>query len=270
MLKVKEHGPVVKLLSARSFLGRAVYHAAAYWVDGMLIDTGCAYTAAEFGTAVASLPLQHIVNTHSHEDHIGANGLLQQTRKVSPLAHSLALPILAHPQLQPLQFYRRFFWGWPQPCEGNPVGEWVHTQHHRFQVIHTPGHSLDHICIYEPQEGWLFSGDTFIGGKDRAARPDYDIYAMIASLKKLASLHLTRLFPGSGTVRDDPADDIRRKAEYLEELGVQIRHLYQQGYGVREIKRRVLGPEPYITYLTLGHFRGKYLIQSYLQGLGVP
>jgi glyoxylase-like metal-dependent hydrolase (beta-lactamase superfamily II) len=267
MLKVEGHGPVVKILCARSVLGRAIYHAAAYWVDGLLIDTGCAHTAAELGRAVASLPLQQIVNTHSHEDHIGANGLLQQTREVSVLAHALALPILANPKLQPLQLYRRFFWGWPQPSQGNPVGEWITTGHHRFQVIRTPGHSLDHICVYEPQEGWLFTGDTFIGGKDRAARPDYDMYALIASLKKLASLHVTRLFPGSGTIRDRPADDIRRKVEHLEALGLQIRRLYQQGYSIAEIKRRVLGPEPFITYLTLGHFRGSYLIQSYLQGI---
>jgi glyoxylase-like metal-dependent hydrolase (beta-lactamase superfamily II) len=267
MLKVEEHGPVVKFLCARSILGRAVYHAAAYWVDGLLIDAGCAHTAAELCRAIAPFPLQHIVNTHSHEDHIGANGLLQRTRKVSPLAHPLALPILANPRLQPLQLYRRFFWGWPEPSDGDPAGEWIHTRHHRFQVIHTPGHSLDHICVHEAQQGWLFSGDTFIGGKDRAARPDYDMYAIIASLKKLASLHLTRLFPGSGTVRENPGDDLRRKAERLEELGTQVRHLYREGHTIPEIKRRVLGPEPYITYLTLGHFRGKYLIQSYLQGI---
>jgi glyoxylase-like metal-dependent hydrolase (beta-lactamase superfamily II) len=267
MLKIEKHGPIVKFLCARSVLGRAIYHTAAYWVDGLLIDSGCARTAAALGQALASLPVEQIVNTHSHEDHIGANGLLQQTRKVSLLAHPLALPILADPRLQPLQLYRRFFWGSPQPSQGDPVSEWLQTRHHRFQVIHTPGHSLDHICVYEPQEGWLFSGDTFIGGKDRAARPDYDIYAMIASLKRLASLRLTWLFPGSGTIRENPADDIRRKVEHLDALGMQIRRLYQQGHDIAAIRRRVLGPEPYITYLTLGHFQGKYLIQSYLQGI---
>ena len=40
MLHAQEHGPVIGFRLARTFLGRAVYHTAAYWVDGLLIDTG--------------------------------------------------------------------------------------------------------------------------------------------------------------------------------------------------------------------------------------
>lgn len=266
MLDIEEHGPVVKFRSARTILGRTFYHTAAYWVDGLLIDTGCAFTVEKLLRAVSSLPVEQIVNTHSHEDHIGGNGLLQQARGVPILAHPLALPILANPRLQYLHLYRRFFWGWPQPSQGNPVGEWVETPQYRFQVIHTPGHSPDHICLYEPQQGWLFSGDAYIGGRDRAARPDYDMYAIIASLKKLAALPLARIFSGSGTVRDEPVVDIQRKIAYLEDLGAQVRRLHDMGLDVRAIKRQLLGREPYITYLTHGHFRGSHLIRSYLRG----
>lgn len=266
MLKVEEHGPVVTFRSARAILGRAVYHTAAYWVDGLLIDTGCAFSAEELLKATASLVVEQIVNTHSHEDHIGANGLLQQERGVPALAHPLALPVLANPRLQYLHLYRRIFWGWPRPSQGHPVGEWLETTHYRFQVIHTPGHSPDHICLYEPQQGWLFSGDAYIGGQDRAARPDYDMYAIIASLKKLAALPLRRLYPGSGRVRDKPVTNIQRKISYLEELGVEVRRLFDMGFGVGAIKRRLLGREPHITYLTHGHFRGSHLIRSFLRG----
>lgn len=265
MLSMEEYGPVVKVLSARSFFGRVAYRAAAYWVDGLLIDTGCAFTAAELSTALAPFRLHQVVNTHCHEDHIGANGLLQRRRGVAIWAHPLALPILADPKLQALQLYRRLFWGWPEPSQGQALGKWVETEHHRFQVLHTPGHSVDHICLYEPLQGWLFSGDAFIGGKDRAARPDYDIYTMIESLRTLAALPLNRLFPGSGTVRDNPANALRRKVRHLEELGQAVQRLHRKGYNVPAIKSRVLGSEPYITYLTLGHFRGRYLIESYLR-----
>jgi len=267
MLKVEKHGlHVVKLCAARTVLGRTFYHTAAYWVDGLLVDTGCAHTASEFLKAVDSLAVEQIVNTHSHEDHIGANGMLQQARDAAILAHPLTCPILANPRLQHLQLYRRFFWGWPQPSQASPIGEWVETEHYRFRVIHTPGHSPDHICLYEPEQGWLFSGDTYIGGRDRAMRPDYDIYAVIASLKRLAALHVTSLFPGSGTVRaDNPVADIQRKIAYLEELGSEVRRLHGAGYSTREIKRRLLGGEPSITYLTLGHFRGVFLVEAYLR-----
>ncbi len=265
MLRIAQHGPVVKFLCARSILGRTVYHAAAYWVEGLLVDTGCAFTAEELGRALASLPLEQVVNTHSHEDHVGANGLLQRTRGVVVRAHALAVPILANPRLQHLQLYRRFFWGWPDPSHANPVGKWVETAHYRFRVIHTPGHSADHVCLYEPQQGWLFSGDAYIGGRDRAARPDYDICAIIDSLKKLAALPLSRLFPGSGTVRSNPVAGIQRKIEHLEALGAEVRRLHAEGLDVPAIKRQVLGREPFITYLTLGHFRGSHLIKSYLR-----
>jgi len=268
VLEVREHGLVISFRAARSFLGHAFYHTAAYWVDGLLVDTTCAYTARELLDALSArtLTVKQVVNTHCHEDHIGANGLVQQVFGVPILAHPLALPILAEPKLQYLQPYRRFFWGWPKPSQGQPLGKWVETEHCRFQVLHTPGHSPDHICLYEPKMGWLFTGDAYIGGQDRAARPDYDIYEVIASLKKLAALEVTALFPGSGSVRmNHPTAEIQRKIAYLEELGAKVRDLHQQGYSVRAIQKRLLGKEPHITYLTQGHFRGVYLIQAYLR-----
>jgi glyoxylase-like metal-dependent hydrolase (beta-lactamase superfamily II) len=268
MLHVTEHGPVVAFRAARSILGRGFYFTAAYWVDGLLIDSGCRFTAPELLRALPpdTRPTRLIVNTHSHEDHIGANGLLQRARGSAIQAHPLTLPILANPRLQYLHLYRRVFWGWPLPSSGEAIGEWVETPHYRFQVIHTPGHSPDHICLYEPEQGWLFSGDAYIGGRDRAARADYDIYSIIESLKTLATLRLSSLFPGSGTVRtDDPAADIRRKILHMEELGAQVHMLHQQGYNVAAIQKRLLGPETSIFYLTLGHFRGSHLVRAYLR-----
>jgi glyoxylase-like metal-dependent hydrolase (beta-lactamase superfamily II) len=268
MLQVKEYGPVVAFRAARSFFGYGYYFTAAYWVDGLLVDTTCSFTARELLRALPrdSRPVLQIVNTHSHEDHIGCNGPLQREVAAHILAHPLTLPILANPRLQPLQLYRRVFWGWPEPSQGEPIGEWVETPHHRFQVIHTPGHSPDHICLYEPEQGWLFSADAYIGGQDRAARQDYDIYAIIASLKKLATLPLTALFPGSGTVRmNSPATDIQEKVCNMEDLGSRVHELHNKGYGVQAIQRALLGPESNIYYMTLGHFRGSYLIEAYLK-----
>lgn len=267
MLLVEEYGPVRKFCAARDLFGRSLYHTAAYWVDGLLIDTACAFTADELLQATSSLTMTRIVNTHCHEDHIGANGTLQKTRRVTIEAHPLALPILANPRLQQLQLYRRIFWGWPEPSQGTAIGNWVETERHRFQVMHTPGHSPDHICLYEPDQGWLFAGDAYVGGKDRVARADYDIYAIIASLKKMAALRVASLFPGSGSVRtNDPVADLQRKIEYLEGLGARVLQLHKQGLGVQAIQQRLLGRDPRIRYLTLGHFRSRYLVEAYLRG----
>jgi len=266
MLHAEDHGPIRKFSAARAFFGRSFYRTAAYWIDGLLVDSTCPFTAQELLEACTGLPVQQIVNTHCHEDHIGGNAALQRARDCTVLAHPLALPVLENPRLQPLQLYRRVFWGWPEPSRGRPIGEWVETEHHRFQVLQTPGHSQDHVCLYEPRQGWLFSGDAYIGGEDRAARPDYDIYAIIGSLRKMAALDVSRLFPGSGTMRDrNPGADIRRKIEYLEGLGVKVRQLHNRGLGVEAIEASLLGSEPSIRYLTLGHFTRRNLIEAYLR-----
>jgi glyoxylase-like metal-dependent hydrolase (beta-lactamase superfamily II) len=165
---------------------------------------------------------------------------------------------------QPLQPYRKLFWGWPKPSQGQPVGAEVETEDSRFQVIHTPGHSPDHVCLFEPDRGWLFSGDTYIGGKDRALREGYDIYEIIASLKKLAELPVQAIFAGSGSVRTEGVKPLQDKIAYLEELGERIRTLRDQGLSPRRIRRRLFGAELPIAYVTLGHFSGIRLIQSYL------
>jgi glyoxylase-like metal-dependent hydrolase (beta-lactamase superfamily II) len=268
MLKIEPIGPVIKIKMARALFGRPFYFTTAYWVDGLLIDTGCAYTEAEMMAAIKELPVERVVNTHSHEDHIGANAALQEKRGAKILAHPLALPVLADPRSnQALQPYRRIFWGYPKPSQGQPVGETVETEHYRFRVIHTPGHSPDHICLYEPSEGWLFSGDLYIGGHDRALRADYSICAIIDSLKKIALSEISRLFPGSGTVRENPSKDLLEKIDYLEETGRRVQELHQRGLSPCQIAHRIFGPELLIAYITLGHFSGKCLVKSYLGGM---
>lgn len=42
----------------------------------------------------------------------------------------------------------------------------LYTDRYRFAVLHTPGHSNDHICLLEPDEGWLFSGDLFLSASE--------------------------------------------------------------------------------------------------------
>ena len=258
--------PVVRFRMARQVLGRSYYQTAAYWVDGLLIDTGCAHTASQLTVALKRFRVGQVVNTHSHEDHIGANADVQEQFGCPILAHPEALPILQDPKLQPLQPYRRVFWGWPEPSRGSTIGEWVETEAFRFQVIHTPGHSPDHICLFEPDRGWLFSGDAYIGGRDRALRQGYDIHGIIASLKKLAELPIGMIYSGSGTVRTEGKQHLVEKIEYLEDLGKQIQKLHREGLSARRIRRRLLGRDPTITFLTLGHFSGQRLIQSYLAG----
>jgi glyoxylase-like metal-dependent hydrolase (beta-lactamase superfamily II) len=259
-------GEVLKLRLARDILGRPIYFTAAYWVDGLLVDTGPAHTTGQLLHALEGWRVEQVVNTHCHEDHIGANAALQAAFGCPVYAHPQGLQVLRDPRLQPLQPYRLIFWGRPRPSQPTAVGEQVETDRFCFQVIHTPGHSPDHVCLFEPERGWLFSGDTYIGGEDRALREGYDIHGIIASLKKLAQLPVQAIFAGSGSVREAGVEPLQLKIAYLEELGQRIRSLHGQGLSPRQIRRRLFGRELPIAYATLGHFSGIHLVRSYLAG----
>ena len=269
MLKATSYGPVTRIDLARTLAGRGRYWTTAYLIDDLLIDSGCTYSTPELLAYLSDKPLTRLVNTHTHEDHIGANGLLQQLHPaLEILAHPLALPVLSAPRdKQPLQLYRKLMWGWPLPSKGKPVadeGE-IRTKKFIFRVIYTPGHSPDHVCLYEPERGWLFSGDLFVGGRERALSGGADIWSVIQSLKKTAELPLSKLFPGSAHVRENPVTEIHAKISYLEEAGAKVLELHRKGQGVSAIAQAVFGNVMFIEVFTLGHFSRRNLVRSYLR-----
>lgn len=265
MLITFDHGPVRCFKLARAIRGRPVYHTACYLVDGLMIDTGCAHTEAELTAALAGERIETIVNTHAHEDHIGANAALAQAHGARILAHRLALPGLENPRRQKLRPYQRVMWGRPRPSRGEAVPEVIETEHYRFRVIDTPGHCPGHIVLHEPDQGWLFAGDAFVGGLDKALRADYDIWGIIEGYRIMAGLEASRLFPGSGGVRDNPGPELKAKIDYLTDLGRQVLELHRQGLAERQIARRLLGPEQLIAWFTLGNFSARHMVKSYLR-----
>lgn len=267
MLKATPFGEITRFDLARTIFGTGRYWTTAYKVGSLLVDTGCAHSACELVNHLGDDRISHVFNTHTHEDHIGANAQLQNRYPdLKILAHPLALPVLSDPHgRQPLQPYRRFFWGWPEPSNGEPLddGQTISLGDYLIQVIYTPGHSPDHICFYEPDRGWLFTGDLFVGGQDRALRSDYDIWGIIASLKIVAALPISQLFPGSARVRENPSVALKQKIAYLEELGERILELHHKGWSVRTIARS-LGRPMWVEFVTLGHFSRRQLVLSYL------
>lgn len=217
--------------------------------------------------------IEKIVNTHSHEDHIGGNSPLQsQFPGLEIFAHPLTLPVLAEPRKkQPLHPYRRFMWGMPEASVGKPIadGEIISTKRLNFTVVFTPGHAPDHVCLYEPELGWLFSGDLFVGGKERALLAGAEIWEVISSLKKVVNLKMTRLFPGSARVRENPRRELQEKITRLEELGAQTLELHAKGWSVDAITRTLFGGPLLIELITLGHFSRRNLVCSYLRKMSL-
>ena len=265
MIQVEKIGEVTKFRLARSIFGRGLYFTAAYLADGLMIDTGCSYTVNELTQSLERRHLDLIVNTHSHEDHVAANAVLQGLHGVRIHAHAEALPYLANPHKRRLRPYQTFMWGYPAPCEALTLDVHVETEHHRFQVIHTPGHSPDHVCLYEPEQGWLFAGDAYVHGRDRTLRADYNVWQILASLKKLASLEPKTIFPGSGTVRLNASKALGEKIQYLEQTAERVLDLHKRGLSASHIRKSVFGREMPIAYITLGHFSGANLVRSFLE-----
>ena len=268
MLKSSTYGTITRFDLARTLGGRGRYWTTAYLLDGLLIDSGCAHTARELTDALRAARLTRLVNTHIHEDHIGGNGPLQRGHpSLQIFAHPLALPILSNPRrAQLLQPYRRLFWGWPEPCNANPLADesWIETDNFRFQILYTPGHSPDHICLYEPNQGWLFTGDLFVGGYDRALREGYDIWQIIASLKRITALPSTVMFPGCSRIRENPKAELEAKIRYLEEFGENVLDLHHKGWDVNATVRALCGKPMFIELVTLGNFARRHLVLSYL------
>ncbi|MBI4798272.1 MAG: MBL fold metallo-hydrolase [Desulfarculus sp.] len=265
MIHIKKHGPVTGFRLARTLLGRGRYYTACFHVDGLMVDSGCQHTVPELLAALEPLPVHTVVATHSHEDHVAGNEPLQRLRGAKVYAHALALPILrGEAPRPPLMPYQKVLWGWPATCQAQEAPGVIETEHHRFDVLHTPGHWPDHVCLHEPHEGWLFCGDAYVGGRDRGLRAGYDVWGIIASMKKMAALDIARLFCGSGSVVDNPAQELADKIAYLEEIGQRVLELHGQGWPVKRIRKKLLGGRQQIDYLTQLDFSGENMVRSYL------
>ena len=64
-----------------------------------------------------------------------------------------------------------------------------------FEVIHTPGHTSDSICLYCEQDAVLFSGDTslIITTTDVSYQDGF-----ISALERIARKNITAIYPGHG------------------------------------------------------------------------
>jgi glyoxylase-like metal-dependent hydrolase (beta-lactamase superfamily II) len=76
-----------------------------------------------------------------------------------------------------------------------------------LKVIATPGHTPDSIALLDQQNGLLFTGDTFYLGPIYLYRPETDLDAYVASVRKLAAMapHLKLLLPAHNTPAADPS-----------------------------------------------------------------
>ncbi|MFB6116307.1 MAG: MBL fold metallo-hydrolase [Candidatus Nanosalina sp.] len=86
----------------------------------------------------------------------------------------------------------------------------------RFQVFHTPGHKDDSICLYNPSENILFSGDLIFpeGGFGRTDLEEGDRDKLIESIERIEELEVESFYPGHGeAVIDEGSEWISKSLE---------------------------------------------------------
>jgi glyoxylase-like metal-dependent hydrolase (beta-lactamase superfamily II) len=271
---------VTRLISR---IGGGYDYSVSYLVgDELLVDTGFPWagralqeTLQELG---ASATLTHVVNTHSHEDHIGNNDVVAGVTSAQILLHPVAVAAVRWPTEVP--WYRGFMFG---PLTGSRVGalgDKLSVGAFDFQVISTPGHTPDHVCLFEAERRWLFAGDLYVDERLDAQLPDVDGTAWISSLERAAGLDAEVLFDGHGLVvqgRDSVRQVLDAKRSFLE--SVRDRTLAEAPHArtLSELTRRVFasdGPvdrlsrrEGRLSLLTRSNFSRSHLVRTFLPTL---
>jgi len=136
--------------------------------DGYIIDEILSL-AAQYSSPIIS----QVILTHNHSDHAG--GLPEIKARFNPKVYAFA----PYPGVDCLL----------------QDGDRIECAGYEFQVLHTPGHSDDSICLFCPATGALFSGDTSLN----ILSPSVSYpRAFLSSLERISQLPVKIIYPGHG------------------------------------------------------------------------
>src|SRR5688572_15966152 len=207
----------------------------------VLFDSGLG--VARIGEVVGrltALPVT-VLNSHTHFDHVGGNREFQDVRN---LDEPYSLANSRGDVSEALAAYASRALDEDHVCGALPAGvtsrkyefpKWHVTAHIRdgervdlggraLEVLRTPGHTPDSICLLDRENGLLFTGDTYYSGEIYLWSPETHVADYMASIDRLVPLAagLKRVLPAHGP----PAADPRRLLELQAALAqIQASHV---------------------------------------------
>lgn len=191
----------------------------------IVIDTGFGGDYKETARLIesAGVPLDElslIVNTHYHSDHVGGNYFIQQRYQTDIATHRWDGHLInrkdweigsANYLDQPIEPYR--------VTRMLEDGDLLRTGEKTFRVIHTPGHTLGHISLYEEDDEILITGDLFhrddVGWFNIFREGVSAIHRSIESLERLQTMSIQKAYSGHGPRIDQPEQSIAEAIERL-------------------------------------------------------
>jgi glyoxylase-like metal-dependent hydrolase (beta-lactamase superfamily II) len=176
---------------------------------GALIDSGLGVgNIKAVVERLTSLPVA-VLTTHSHWDHIGGHDLFTDIA-----VHRLDARWLEHGIPTPLENQRATFMREAletQPPAGFALENWhpprvrptrlledhdkVALGARSLEILHTPGHSLGHIWIYDSVTGYLFTGDLVYSGTLHASYESTDPESFASSVVRAGGGNATLARP---------------------------------------------------------------------------
>lgn len=250
--------PGVTRLHMRSWQGRlAGYEVSAYVLDGVLVDAGAPRGWSDLAPVVRQFAVRGAIITHLHEDHAG---------NVAELA-GMGVPLLVHPSAEAalraperIGLYRRIVWGTPRALT-EPVRAFDPAP---LRVLHLPGHTEEHLVVWDEERRILAGGDLFLGVKVRVAHGGESPQRLVESLRTAATLSPRLLLDAHRGAVHDPVPLLRAKIDWMEATMGEILALHARGIDEREITRRVLGREELVGIASRGEYSKREFVRAIL------
>lgn len=207
----------------------------------LLLDTGLGVGDLRWEVEqLAGLPVQ-VLTTHAHWDHIGGHrqfsDIWVHEKERSWLSGKFPIPLgvvkknlICRGCEFPVEFAPDSYELYQGGARGTVTdGTVLDLGGRKLEVLHTPGHSPGHICLWEKERGWLFSGDLLYLGSLDAFYPTTDPEAFARSVEQVSRLPIKRILPGhhsldvpatlAGQVRDAFAE-LRKEGRLCQGAGL--------------------------------------------------